>query len=173
MTVEVKVLGLQELRKALLTTVPEHFQGKVLQKALNAGAKPMVSAAKSLAPQGKTGVLRRAIFAVRSARDSNGVYEQRNVTVRSGKKFQKSKRDAYYWRWIEFGRGIVKTLKAKTLGRPGKGFFGSEVAAVTPRPFLRPAFDRNKEGSVELIRRSLAAEIPKAARKARWPTPSR
>lgn len=189
MTVEIKVLGLQELRKALLETVPEHFQGKVLQKALAAGSKPIVRAAQALAPQGKTGVLRRSIYAIRAGRDSNGIYEQRNVTVRSGKKYQKSNRDAYYWRWVEFGRGVVRaghrvrkgalgntrdsTTDATVLGTPEKGFFGADVRAVSPRPFLRPAFDRNKETSVELIRRDLAEEIPKAARKARWPTPSR
>jgi HK97 gp10 family phage protein len=171
-TETVQVLGLRELREALLKTVPAHFQGKVLQKALSAGAKPIVRAAKQLAPAGKTGVLRRAIYSYRDKRSSNGSFEQRAVGVRSGKRQQKSNRDAFYWRFIEFGRGAY-TSRHGVLGTEAKGFFGHSVAAVIARPFLRPAFDQNKPQTLEEITKSLAAEIPKAAKKAAWPIPSK
>lgn len=183
----VEVRGLKELRRALLDTVPKHFQGKVLQKALTAAAKPIVKTARGLAPV-KTGVLRRAIYAVRDKFSSDGIREQRVITVRSGKRFQKTSRDAFYWRWLEFGRGIVHAgsrvrmrrgesrnyrTDAVVLGTPTKGFFGKEVKAVQPRPFLRPAFDRHKGDAVTEMAKSLEKEIPEAARKAKWRTPSR
>lgn len=171
MTTTVEVHGLRELREALIRKVPEHLQGPVLQKALAAGAKPVLQTARQLVPV-KSGVLRRAIYAYRDKRNSSGVFEQRAIGVRSGKRFKKSNRDAYYWRFIEFGRQAFATAKG-VLGTPQKGFFGKAVAAIAPRPFLRPAFDRNKQTSLEEIRKSLAAEIPKAAKKASWRTPSR
>lgn len=189
MTTTVEVHGLRELREALIKKVPEHFQGKVLQKALSAGARSVLKSARQLAPKGETGVLRRSIYSARDKRNSNGVYEQKAIGVRSGKRFQKSSKDAFYWRFVEFGRGQVvagqrqrlgrrgqarnSPTDAKVLGTPKKGFFGKQVAAAPARPFMRPAFDRNKRQSLEDIRKSLADEIPKAARKAKWRTPSR
>lgn len=188
MTTTVEVHGLRELREALIRKVPEHFQGKVLQKALTAGTAPVLRTARQLVPD-KTGTLRRAIHAMRDKFNSTGIYEQRIVRVRQGKKWQKSNRDAFYWRFIEFGRGVVTAgsrfrrtrgggirnsrTDAKVLGTPQKGFFGSQVGPAPARPFLRPAFDRNKRQSLDAIRKSLADEIPKAAKKASWRTPSR
>ncbi len=166
----VQVYGLKELHKALLKTVPEHFQGRVLQAALSAGARPVVATAKALVPV-KTGALRRSIYQTRDKRNSSGIYEQRIVTVRRGKKEQKRSRDGFHWRWIEFGRQAVVATNAKVLGTPQKGFFGKSVALAKPRPFLRPAFAQNKFTALRQIQLSLAKEIPKAARKASWRTP--
>lgn len=162
----VKVEGLRELREALLRKVPAEMQGKVLQSALTAGARPIIKDAQSRAPQ-KTGRLRRAIYSVRDRVASNGVFEQRAVTVRQGKRA--GQRDAYYWRWIEFGRGVVERSRG-ALGTPEKGFFGREVKATPARPFLRPAFENRKGEALEVIRKRLAKAIEKAAAKARWRT---
>jgi HK97 gp10 family phage protein len=171
MTAEVEVYGLRELREALMHKIPQHMQGKVLQKALAGGGKVVVNAAKSLVPV-KTGRLRRAIYQVRDKRNSNGIYEQRVVTVRRGKKFQKSNRDAYYWRFVEFGRKAFSVgNRRQVLGNDEKGYFGSKVKAETAKPFLRPGFDNTKSQQVEAIKASLAREIPIVARKAGWSMP--
>jgi HK97 gp10 family phage protein len=188
-TTSVQVHGLRELREALIRKVPEHFQGRVLQKALSSGARPVLRTARQLAARGKTGVLRRSIYSARDKSSSNGIFEQKIISVRSGKKLRKSGKDAFYWRFIEFGRGPVvagqrlrkgrlgatrnSRTDATVLGTSAKGFFGKQVAAAPARPFLRPAFDRNKRQALDGIQKSLAAEIPKAARKAAWRTPSR
>jgi HK97 gp10 family phage protein len=185
---QVEIRGMRELKHALLTVVPRHFQGKVLQAALAAGAKPIVATAQQLAAH-RTGTLVRAIYSARDAKGSSYGIESRIVGVRAGRKFQKSGKDAFYWRFIEFGRRAVSAgtttrisksgrvrsygTKAKVLGRPGKGFFGKDVKAARPRPFLRPAFDQNKFNAIRQIQFALEREIPKAARKALWRTPSR
>lgn len=167
MTETVQVLGLQQLNRALLQIVPEHFRSPVLQKALLAGAKPIVSNAEARAPR-RTGTLAAAIFSYKDRKGSTATFESRFLAVRSGKKTLKGHDDAAYWRFIEFGRGEVVVKKAKVLGTPASGFFGKSVAAYPAHPFLRPAFESNKEAALLEITKVLAAELDSAANQAKW-----
>jgi HK97 gp10 family phage protein len=157
MTELVKVEGLRELREALISKVPQHLQGPTLQKALAAGAKPIVTMARRLAPK-QTGVLRRAIFSFRD-KTSRQTFEVRSIRPRSGKKFQKSGRDAFYWKFVEFGHRVRKARGS-----------GSGVTVVPPHPFLRPAFESQKSVALAAIIEKLKTELIVAARKASWRT---
>lgn len=162
---EIRVEGLAELERMLKRTLPDRLQGKALQGALAKAARPIVTSARQLAPV-KTGRLRSAIYSKRSRFSTPG-FERRIIAVRRGKKQQKRDRDAYYWKWIEFGRGVVRRTRkgeeGRVLGTPDKGWFGAEVKAIPARPFMRPAFESNKTQAVEIIRKELAAEIKKVA----------
>jgi HK97 gp10 family phage protein len=168
---EIQVSGLSELRDTLRNKLPQALQGKALQRALAKAAKPIVDQAKSLAPTRKPrgfvgplpaggrvppGNLRKSIYSFRN-RNSTRQSESRLISVRGA---------AWYWKFIEFGRGVVQIEKV-SLGRPGKGFFGKVVKAVPARPFLRPAFEAMKLQALEIFRRSLAPEIEKVAAQAR------
>jgi HK97 gp10 family phage protein len=167
----IKVHGLEELRQTLRRTLPDHLHKTAVQGALKKAADPMVKAARNLAPK-KSGVLRRAIHQMRS-RLSRGTYQARIIRVRHGKKQQKNNRDAFYWRFIEFGHAIIRAKEKASLGTPEKGFFGKEVQAVPARPFMRPAFESGKFGAIEIFRRSLADEIQKVAVRASRTSASR
>ena len=172
---EIQVSGLSELRDTLRNKLPQALQGKALQRALAKAAKPIVDQAKSLAPtrkprgfvgpvgpgQGRSppGNLRKSIYSFRG-RHSNKYSESRLISVRS------NRGGAWYWKFIEFGRGVVQREKG-SLGTPRKGFFGKLVKAVPARPFLRPAFEAMKLQALEIFRRSLAPEIEKVAAQAR------
>lgn len=167
---EIKVEGLRELRQALITTIPREMQGKVLQRALAAGTKLIVEDAQTRAPV-KTGRLSRAIYATRDSRNSSGIYEARVVTVRRGKKFQKTNRDAYYWKFIEFGHrtGARKGQYLQKLdGRRSHGRAVKATGFVAARPFMRPAFEAKKYQALEAIQKRLRIEIDRAAKKASW-----
>src|SRR5688572_15934376 len=157
MTEIVKIEGLKELREALISKVPLHLQGPTLQKALAAGAKPIVAMAKRLAPV-KEGILRRSIFSFRD-KGSKPTFEARNIRPRSGKRFQKSGRDAFYWRFVEFGHRMKKARGS-----------GSGVTVVPPHPFLRPAFEGQKSQALAAIIEKLKVELIVAAKKASWKT---
>jgi HK97 gp10 family phage protein len=161
----VTITGLKELRIALIRTVPQHFQGKVLQKALAAGAKPMIADAQIRAPV-KTGKLERSIYSYRDRRGSTRTKESRFIGVGT-----KGKLGAFYWKFIEFGRGVISTT-GRTLGTPESGFFGKTVRAVPAKPFLRPAFEATKNQSVAVIKTKLQSELEIAAKKAHWGGPS-
>jgi HK97 gp10 family phage protein len=162
---DIRVEGLAELEQMLKRTLPDRLQGKALQGALAKAARPIVSTARQLAPV-KTGRLRSAIYSKRSKFSTPG-FERRIVSVRRGKRQQKKDRDAFYWKWIEFGRGVVRRKRkgdeGKVLGTPTAGWFGTEVQPIPARPFMRPAFESNKTQAIEIIRKELAGEIKKVA----------
>lgn len=162
------VSGLTEIRQTLLK-LPEAVQGRASQSALAKAAAPIVRLAKSLAPRRASrelvgplpggqdappGLLRKSIRAFRN-RNSTKSYESRFIGVR-GK--------AWYWKFIEFGRGAITS--AKSLGTQAKGFFGKAVKAVPARPFLRPAFEALKSQAIEIYRKALVPEVEKYAQRA-------
>lgn len=164
---QVDVSGLAELRQTLLKDLPESLQGKASQLALAKAAAPIVRQAKALAPSRKPrgfvgpmldkakGNLKKAIYSYRN-RASTKTYESRFIGVR-GK--------AWYWRFIEFGRGVVSRATG-VLGTPVKGFFGKVVQAIPARPFLRPAFEANKLRAIEIYKQSLIPQIAKVSQRA-------
>jgi HK97 gp10 family phage protein len=165
---EVRVEGLSELKELLQKRLPEHIQTKALQSSLAIAAKPIVQDAKSRVPV-KTGLLRRSIYSFRSRRST----KQKAVRLISVKSGSKAKAPTFYWRFVEFGRGIVKVGKkrgaprdgerAKSLGNEQEGWFGKEVKAMPAQPFLRPAFESMKFEAIEKFRASMAGEIEKFA----------
>jgi HK97 gp10 family phage protein len=169
MTELVKVEGLRELREALVSKVPQHLQGPTLQKALAAGAKPIVAMAKRLAPV-KEGILRRSIFSFRD-KGSKPTFEARNIRPRTGKRFQKSGRDAFYWRFVELGHRVGrKGAAGRAQRRAVRRGDAVNVEVVPARPFLRPAFESQKSVALAAIIEKLKVELVIAAKKANWKT---
>ncbi len=92
------------------------------------------------------GTLKRSIV-IKHDKDRSSLTSQTYVVaVRHGKKYRNQgkkgnrSQDAYYWRWVEFG-----TVK------------------MAARPFMRPAFEAQKEAAVQEIARVLAERIAQEA----------
>jgi HK97 gp10 family phage protein len=158
---EVKVEGLAELTEVLKRKLPDHIQTKALHPALTKAAQPIVRQARQNAPV-KTGRLRKAIYSFRD-RASTKVKAIRLISVRSGRKH--GDKDAYYWKWLEFGRAEVTSKR--NMGTPEKGFFGKKVKALPAQPFLRPAFEAKKFEALNRFKESMGPEIDKAAERYR------
>lgn len=175
MTEEIKVLGLEELGRALRYYVPEGLR-KVLQKALLQGAKVIVADAKSRVEK-RSGELAKSIFSYvdrQASRNEN--YQARNISVRVDPAAKRaegkgSKHEAYYWRWIEFGHAQIYAKNFKNLGSEAVGFFGSEVKAYPAHPFLRPAFESKKYEAFDAIRLQLEIGLAVAISSAKWIVP--
>lgn len=164
----VTISGLAELRQTLLRDLPEALQGKASQVALSKAAQPMLNEARARAPSraprdfvgpiqpGKAkGNLKRSIYAYRN-RESTRTYESRFIGVRQ---------KAFYWRFIEFGRGEINKDKG-SLGNEQHGFFGKSVKAVPAKPFLRPAFEANKFKAIGIYAEALKPAIQVVSLKA-------
>lgn len=151
----VRMEGLSDLLQKLKELPPAIGSkgGGPLRRALFAATKLMRDDAQARAPV-DTGRLRRNVIAFRD-RDprSSGVTEQYAITFRRGKQFRERGRrgyhtssrgdkDAFYGRWIEFG-----------------------TSKMPAQPFLRPAFEANKQASAELFRTKLASAIQAAVKK--------
>ena len=139
--------GFKELAEALKKLGPKVAKNG-LRRATSAGAAIVRNDARKRAPV-DTGEMKRDIMMkrekdVRGGDTTGAVY---TVFVRSGKKSRLAgkarnvERDSYYWKFVEFG-----------------------TAKMPARPFLRPAFEANKEAAVEAIGKSLDETIQAAAR---------
>jgi HK97 gp10 family phage protein len=108
----------------------------VIESILNEAAQPVLEAAQRMAPV-KSGKLRAAIKAGKVKKRRDGAY-----TIKIGTTDKKSKTDAYYAPFVEFGHG----------GPHGP---------AAPHPFMRPAYDATSEQAYGIIRNRLAEEISK------------
>ena len=153
----IKVDGLKELRKAL-EALPKEIQGRPLRSAVSAAAGLIRDKAKQAVPVGETGNLKSAIYRYRSRRNSATGRETFFVGIRQGKaqykdtaynrrkgrvgKKYNTQGEAYYWRFLEFG-----------------------TAKMGKKPFLRPAFENNKTGAVEIMKERMKKAIDNQVKK--------
>jgi HK97 gp10 family phage protein len=141
------VQGMAQL-SAMLKGLPDKLAKKHLRAAVGAGAALVRNDAKARAPVssgGKpkgaspSGTLKKSIIMKSIPEKSRGEQQTFYVVARRGKKLQKVSRrrkggtvtvnlDAYYWRFIEFGTKFI-----------------------TAHPFMRPAFEAQKNAAVEAI----------------------
>lgn len=141
------VKGLAELRQ-VMRALPDDLAGKALQGAVASGAAAVRNEVTTRAPI-RTGKLQRAVYMVRDKALTTLTRAVYHVGVRSGKKWRSrtitagkragqttSDRDAFYWRFLEFG-----------------------TSKMAKRPFLRPAFEAKKEEAVDAIKERLATRI--------------
>lgn len=148
----VQISGLTELNQAL-NELPQRLARNVLRGSVAAGAAVIRQEARRRAPryEGRVavghpppGTLKRAIYSAQARRLSGLLQQVYQVGVVSGKRAKVGQakagktKDAYYWRFVEFG-----TVK------------------MAARPFLRPAFEAKKMDAVEAIRAYMAQRIPR------------
>lgn len=158
--IELKIDGLQELEKKLREMAPD-LARNALRAAVGAAAKVVKDEASTRAePHKKTGALQANIYAKRDRKRSNDFGQTYIVGVRNGQaKYANNKKNrragragktyedagaTFYWRFLEFG-----TVK------------------MSPKPFLRPAFETKKVEAVEAIKERLWKRIEKIAKQKR------
>ena len=139
--ITIKVEGLQALQDDLLQ-LPEKIGGRTLQSSLSSAALPIVNEAKDKVPMAHKayklygggvadpGWLRSRIVRkrVRHSKSSAEVI----VTI-------KDQRQAYFWRFIEFG-----------------------TSKLVARPFLRPAFEAKASDAVDRFVERLSDAVDQA-----------
>jgi HK97 gp10 family phage protein len=125
MSVTIEIEGLKEVQnslKLLGKKVGSKAEKSVTMKALRAGGKPILKEAKSRAPKGRKGRLRRSL----AIKNTKGRLE-----VQIGARRGKSREDrlgAWYAHMVEFG-----------------------TINMSARPFLRPAVDAKSGEAVAVL----------------------
>ena len=155
--VDVDLLGDKALSKAL-RDAPKEVERKILPKALRAGAKPVLQAAKALVPVDR-GVLKKSLKSRkgRTRRRGPGKVLQHRVFT-----------------------GNAKDLGIKPIKNPGSrggkttpGFYPMAIEAgyvrqdgvrIPPRSYLRAALHEERETAKAAIRRELWSGLEKYAR---------
>jgi HK97 gp10 family phage protein len=157
------VQGLDEI-VANMRRIPELIAGKgggPIRKALFEAAKVVREDAKRRVPVGSDddAHLRDNIIMRRDRNPPNGVAEHYSVTVRyRPKKYKNTRRNRqkgrvggtyqnfgefYYWRFVEFG-----------------------TSKMPARPFLRPAFESNKQAMLDTFKNTLSDAVRTALQSA-------
>jgi len=157
-TVNLEVKGLKELEDAL-DALPFKVARRGYRRSLKAGIAPIADEAranlaavimggkKSVSYRQSSGELFNSIrVRARSARNSDDPAAQ-EVVLTAGN-FQ-----AYYAAWLEFGTRMhqVQAPPGKTLPI-GQGVYRKMVeTGISPKPYMRPAFDGKAQNAIELF----------------------
>lgn len=179
-SVRMEVTGMKELSRAL-EQLPRNIGVNVLRGAAYAGAAVIRNKVGELAPtysgsdpRVAVGVLKKAVYAVRSKSESTDEKQVYFVGIRRGRKEQSKGRDAYYWTWVEFGHHIVPRVPkggGSLHARRQAIVTGSSLVVgssyVLPHPFFRPAYEASKDAAAKAIRDYMAKRIPLEIEKAR------
>ena len=149
-SIKMEVEGLAPLLRKLRQLAGRTEMGKVARKAMYAMTTPVLKTARDKV-RVRYKVLKRSLGRrIKTYRQSGvtlGLVGPRKGfrTVIDGKPVD----PINYAHLVEFGRKAVRVKKARVLSAgknaPGKKVFGQEVRAALPWPYLRPAFDVNRE----------------------------
>jgi HK97 gp10 family phage protein len=169
-----KLTGFKELADAL-RELPGNLGKNVLRSAVGAGAAVVrVEAKKNADAMRVTGTLARAIYQKQIPEQSGPEKQVFYVGARQVKLYQKVgnkgvNKDAYYARWVELGHfsrpaGGGKLPKNTNRGERNNAALASQVQAgsvhwVPAHPFLRPAFDVQKDHAVDAIGDKIRARL--------------
>jgi HK97 gp10 family phage protein len=136
MAEDIQIQGLSELLRAM-KELPKAIETKCLRIGVAAGAQVIRKAAQDLVVR-KTGLIAKAIrigFNRKESTPGKVVYHI-FVSRKVKDKVNKVTRDAFYWRFIEFG-----TIK------------------MAAKPFMRPAFDTTNKEAISVIKGKLTERI--------------
>lgn len=131
MNVNMKLSGTEEFHQAL-RALPNGVKAQVLGNAVAEIAAGFTKEIIATVPV-DTGTLRESY-----------VWEEQPVDGTKAKALIGTRKEGFYWSWVEFGR-------------PG----------VAPRPYVRPAFDKWRRKTRKIIRTHFEKALGVAMRKAR------
>lgn len=181
--VTLQVNGLDGLLRDL-RTLPQVLQNRLMKGMVATGASVIRKAAIDKAPvytgdvaagHPPPGTLKKAIYQARIPSLCTATVESWLVSVRKGKKAQATQRgsrqvnlDAFYASWVEFGHytrapksaGATQKARRTAVSAGTQMVIGAQF--VMPQPFMRPAFELNKEAAVNAMRNYLAERLPDA-----------
>lgn len=135
----VRIDGLKELDEAL-AQLPRATGKGVLRRTGIRALAPVIARARELVPV-----------------DKGDLKESLKITTKLSKRQQRENAKA-----VAQGKATVQ-LYAGAAALPHAHLVEFGTAQMTPQPFMRPAWDENKDKVLELIKSELADEITKAA----------
>lgn len=145
----------QSLRDVLerLDEVPARVEANLIRGALRAAAKPILEDARSNVPS-HSGKLKASLRITSAIKKNAGeIFAQ----VKAGNK------TAYYAHMVEYGTKHHTIKGPVVIG--GHVLTNIEHPGAGPKPFMRPAFDRSGQASVDAYAAYMARNIDKAIEK--------
>lgn len=143
MATRVRVEGLRELERAL-AELPKATARNVLRRTITEAAQPLIATAKKLAPD-------------RPGKPPNDLANSITISSRLNKQQRKESRGD--------PKSFVEMYVGPDVSVPHPHGHWQEFGTVQhgPQPFMRPAWDANKNVVLEKIKDELGTQITKAA----------
>ena len=145
MATRVRVEGLRELERAL-AELPKATARNVLRRTITESAQPLIASAKKLAPD-------------RPGKPPNDLANSITISSRLNKQQRKESRGD--------PKSFVEMYVGPDVSVPHPHGHWQEFGTVRhgPQPFMRPAWDGNKNVVLEKIKDELGTQITKAAQR--------
>ena len=169
-SVTVKVEGLKELEKSLsdLIAMTTSRTGKsAIRRGLVKAAEPMAERMRQLAPV-RSGHLRRKIVVSLEAAGEAGA-KAYSEAMKAGKSKSEAVTAMRNARRAARNAGETSDLEVyvgPTIGAPHAHLVEFGTSNMAPRPFARPAFEMEKEASIEAVKAQIKTELQKATARA-------
>lgn len=154
---------LVKLQKAFDRLVARTGQ-KVTKQAVRAATQPLLVDMRASAPY-RSGTLRKSVKKVVRGYRKNGIVVGLVGVSRGISGTHNGKRvvPANYAHLVEFGRKKVTAKNAKVLSS-GAIVFGRTAKAAEPKPFIRPAYDRQEQRMKHIARSEVKKGVERVAK---------
>lgn len=175
MRMSITATGFKELDSAL-AQLPKAAAKRTLQRTLIKAGQPIADEATALAPR-DTGELAGSL-AISTRIANNAGKAEFAAVMRSGGTSGEARQAMIGARRASagessFAMAFVGPAKPKLKGRAAKAAaikrivmeFGSAKRGISPRPYMRPAWDSRKGEALDIIKRELGNEIIATARR--------
>jgi HK97 gp10 family phage protein len=163
--VSVRVEGLKELDLAL-AQLPKSIQKATLRRTLMKAGQPMAETARNLAPV-DDGQLRKSITVSTKLKNPVGKSEFA-AAMRAGLGMAAARSALRGARRAARAAGqvaFVEMYVGPSSAAPHAHFLEFGTSKMPPKPYMRPAFDSEKDNALAIIRRELGNEIIASARR--------
>jgi len=152
---DVNVTGMEEILKKL-KVLPGKVQKNVLNGAIRASSKPIIKEARRLVPT-DSGTLKKSIGVVKRRSKNKNIIKFSIAPL--------SKKDGFYGRFIEFGTyaKLDHPLKKERTGKLGerRAKIVKKGQGIAPHPFMRPAFEKEGESTINSAKEYMKKRIDK------------
>lgn len=158
----VKMEGLREL-DAALAQLPKSTARSVLRRALKKAAQPVADAADRMVPV-KSGGLKASLSVAGRTRNLTGLKEY-GQTLKAGGSREEAVGALRSARRAAGGGGSRAEIDVRYTA-PHAHLLEFGTVKMPAHPYLRPAWDGNKQAALESVKTELASEIEKAVARA-------
>jgi HK97 gp10 family phage protein len=153
----VKLRGFRELDKAL-SELPKATAKAVLRRVAKSALEPMRAAAESAAPRDQGNLQISIAVSEKRTRRAKGQFKAitgGNIRTSAGTFRRSAAAGVAFAMGPSAGKGVLNYATFTEFG----------TSDTSAQPFMRPAFDANAEGAIEIIRGEMAVQIGKATKR--------
>jgi hypothetical protein len=163
MAASMTVIGQRELQR-ILDALPGKVRRKVVRRAVNMAATPVVRAVKARATK-QSGTLKKSIRKKVKLYEGTAIALVGASSAVSGEHAGRKRKPVYYSHLVEGGFDWKPNRRQKGHESNRKQRRSTSGRRVTGRPFMKPAFFASQAQAMTILEKELAAGVVKEAKR--------